>query len=128
MRKLGLSAVLACAWLASCGGSGGDGTLGGFSDADLALVSIMPQDLESSVARNRMIQFVFNVDVDPDSVNDQSIRIRTLSSAFSTDSTSASRRSRPAGSISAEPGPNLRPSITQQPRSSTGTPSGVSGH
>ena len=63
MRKLALSAVLACASLASCGGAGGDGTVGGFSDADLALVSIMPGDLESSVARNRMIQFVFNVDV-----------------------------------------------------------------
>lgn len=83
MRKLGSSAILACACLVSCGGAGGDGTIGGFSDADLALVSIMPQHLESSVARNRVIQFVFNVDVDPDTVNDQSIQIRT-GSTFTT--------------------------------------------
>ncbi len=59
------------------GCSGGGGADASFDPEDLALVRIEPGDGESAVARNDVIRIIFSTTVDPDSVTDQSILVRT---------------------------------------------------
>jgi len=58
--------------LASCNTK----TPASFDPEELALVRVEPSDGESSVARNRVVRLTFNTTVLPDSVHEQSLRVR----------------------------------------------------
>ncbi len=47
-----------------------------FDPAEIALVRVEPSDGESSVARNSVIRLTFNTTILPESVHDQSLRVR----------------------------------------------------
>jgi len=61
--------------ISSCNNSGGSPAY--YDPQEIALVRMEPRDGESSVPRNRPVRMFFNTTVLPESVHDQSIRIRT---------------------------------------------------
>ena len=66
--------LTALAVFASCGNSG---TLASNDPIEIALIRVEPGDGESTVSRNRVVRMIFNAQILPASVNDQSILIRT---------------------------------------------------
>jgi len=67
--------VLGVFGLANCGGIGGSPPW--FNPPEIALVRVEPADGESAVPRNRVVRMIFSTLVLPESVHDQSIRVRT---------------------------------------------------
>ena len=61
--------------ISSCSNVGGSPA--SYDPQEIALVRMEPRDGESSVPRNRPVRMFFNTTVLPESVHDQSIRIRT---------------------------------------------------
>ena len=70
---LGLASLLV---FSGCGG-GDNETPPSFDPIEIALVRVEPGNGESSVTRNRVIRLIFNTNVLPQSVTDQSILIRS---------------------------------------------------
>ncbi len=77
-RWTGFAVIVASTALSSgCGSGGGGGSEARFDPIEIALVRVEPGNGESSVPRNRVIRMIFNTDVLPESVTDQSVIIRT---------------------------------------------------
>jgi len=69
-------AALTLPGLAGCGG-GNNETPADVDPTEIVLVRLEPGDGESSVPRNRVVRLFFNEPILPESVTDQSIRLRT---------------------------------------------------
>jgi len=76
VRPYGMAlGVLSLVMVSAC--SGNNETPAEFDPTEIALIRVEPADGESSVPRNRGVRMTFNAAVLPESVNDQSVIIRT---------------------------------------------------